>query len=422
VTQMAEERITVSYDDLQTRKVETRLKEQEAMARNRAYAQLKEEAIADVAAAPSRPSLWYNPIFTLTVFGLLGGLTAWGLGALLQFKPSAEAQANEMVKAVRELTLGVDVKRLSPEQQAAVKELERVGRRNDYFKVFTDGTLSQDEKTRQRDHLRQEDAWRVYLANVMAYGVYGLLLALALSIAEPATDRNVQGVVINGSVGATLGLVGGAIVALFVERLYRKIGGGALEGDVSSAKQIIARSVTWGVMGLFLTVAPGIVMKNIKRLLIGLAGGLVGGLVGGALYDPAIMLTGRPEVGKLVGLVAIGVLAGVATGLIENAAKKGWVRVITGLIAGKQFILYRNPTYIGSAPDCQIYLFKDKKVGKRHAAIHIVPGGFELEDLPLGANTLVNGKTVKRARLRNGDRVMIGSTCFIFQEKNPTTA
>jgi hypothetical protein len=163
-------------------------------------------------------------------------------------------------------------------------------------------------------------------------------------------------------------------------------------------------------------------MKNLKRLLIGLAGGLLGGLVGGALYDPAIRLTGRPAVGALVGLVAIGVLAGLATGLIENAAKKGWVRVIAGLIAGKQFILYRNPTYIGSAPDCQIYLFKDKKVGKRHAAIHVLPGGFELEDLPLGANTLVNGKPVKRTRLRHGDRVMIGSTCFLFQEKNPSAA
>jgi hypothetical protein len=419
---MSNDPITVTYDDLQTRKVETRLKEQDALARNRAYAQMKEDALPQASAATSRPRFWYNPIFTLTVFGLLGGLTAWGLGALLQFKPSAEAQASEMVKGIRELTLGVDVKLLSPEQQAAVREMERVGRRNPYFEVFTNDKLTAEEKVQRRDDLRRQDEWRVYLANVMAYGVYGLLLALALSIAEPATDRNLQGVVINGSVGATLGLVGGAVVALFAENLYRTLVGGGLEGDANSARQIIARSITWGVMGLFLTVGPGIVMKNLKRLLIGLAGGLLGGLVGGALYDPAIRLTGRPAVGALVGLIAIGVLAGLATGLIENAAKKGWVRVIAGLIAGKQFILYRNPTYIGSAPDCQIYLFKDKKVGKRHAAIHVLPGGFELEDLPLGANTLVNGKPVKRTRLRHGDRVMIGSTCFLFQEKNPTAA
>jgi hypothetical protein len=178
--------------------------------------------------------------------------------------------------------------------------------------------------------------------------------------------------------------------------------------------------ITWGVLGLFLTIGTGLVMRSLKKFAIGLAGGLVGGLIGGAIYDPIVHYSDKPELGKLVALIAIGVIAGVATGLIEHAAKSGWVRVITGLIAGKQFILYRNPTFIGSGPDCQIYLFKDDKVGRRHAAIHLIPGGFELEDLPLGAPTIVNGRPTKRARLRHGDRIAIGATTFLFQEKKPT--
>ena len=39
------------------------------------------------------------------------------------------------------------------------------------------------------------------------------------------------------------------------------------------------------------------------------------------------------------------------------------------------------------------------------------------EDLPLGTNTLVNGKPVQRTRLRTGDRIQIGSTALVFQEK-----
>ena len=50
-----------------------------------------------------------------------------------------------------------------------------------------------------------------------------------------------------------------------------------------------------------------------------------------------------------------------------------------------------------------------------------MPGGFELEDLPLGAPTVVNGRPTKRARLRHGDRISIGSTTFLFQEKKPST-
>ena len=150
---------------------------------------------------------------------------------------------------------------------------------------------------------------------------------------------------------------------------------------------------------------------------IGMIGGLVGGIIGGVLFDPLARATGNVHLSRLLAIIVIGVVAGVGTGLIENAAKSGWFKVTSGLIAGKQFVLYRNPTYIGSSPQCHIYLFKDPQVGKRHAAIHVLPGGFEIEDLPLGAKTVVNGNSVTRARLRNGDKVSIGATTFNFQEK-----
>ena len=110
-------------------------------------------------------------------------------------------------------------------------------------------------------------------------------------------------------------------------------------------------------------------------------------------------------------------MAGVGTGLIENVAKSGWLRVVGGLIAGKQFIIYKNPTYLGSSPQCEIYLFKDPQVGPRHAAIHTVAGGYELEDLQSGTGTLVNSRPVSRVRLRNNDQVQVGATILLFQEK-----
>ena len=200
--------------------------------------------------------------------------------------------------------------------------------------------------------------------------------------------------------------------------MYHALGGS--DGSITTGKQIFARIVQWAVVGLFLSVAPGVVMRNFKKLLIGLAGGVLGGIVGGALYDPIWKLTGNPDIGRLVGLVAIGLVAGFGSALVENAARSGWLKVTHGLIAGKQFILYRNPTFIGSSPDNQIYLFKDPQVGRRHAAIHLLQGGFELEDLPLGAATLINGKPVSRVRLRSGDQVQIGGTRFLFQEKQPS--
>ena len=56
------------------------------------------------------------------------------------------------------------------------------------------------------------------------------MIAVFLAIAGPVTDRNLAGIVVNGSVGAALGLLGGIIVSLFVDKLYVALGGGA-DGD-----------------------------------------------------------------------------------------------------------------------------------------------------------------------------------------------
>jgi pSer/pThr/pTyr-binding forkhead associated (FHA) protein len=111
------------------------------------------------------------------------------------------------------------------------------------------------------------------------------------------------------------------------------------------------------------------------------------------------------------------VVAGLGTGVIENVAKTGWMKVVGGLLTGKQFILYKNPTAIGSSPQCEIYLFKDPAVGPQHAAIQQLPVGYELQDLGTSTGTFLNGNRVTRSRLRNNDRIQIGSTVFLFQEK-----
>jgi hypothetical protein len=294
-----------------------------------------------------------------------------------------------------------------------------VGRRsNQYFNIMTDQNMAQDLKDERLAQLGSRDRYKALIANILSYGVSGVMIGVLLAIAAPATERNLAGVVVNGSVGAALGLAGGIVVSLFVDKLYLVLGGGTDE-RLDSVRQMVARSVTWGTLGLFLSIAPGVVMRNPKKLFIGLAGGALGGVVGGLAFDPVLRFSDNVRLAQMIAMLAIGLFAGLATGIIENAAKTGWVKVVAGLIAGKQFILYRNPTFLGSGPDCQIYLFKDPQVGRRHAAIHIVPGGFELEDLPLGTSTLVNGKPVQRARLKSGDRIQIGSTALIFQEKTP---
>src|SRR5437764_10506114 len=74
---MPGEKIQIQWDDLKTRKVDQRLREQEALERNRRQA---DGQLLDTEADQSHPSasIWYNAIFTMAMFGLLGGLMAWG--------------------------------------------------------------------------------------------------------------------------------------------------------------------------------------------------------------------------------------------------------------------------------------------------------------------------------------------------------
>jgi hypothetical protein len=144
---------------------------------------------------------------------------------------------------------------------------------------------------------------------------------------------------------------------------------------------------------------------------------LIGGVIGGLLFGPLTDGTGSELVARLAAVAAIGGCTGLATALVEDAVKDGWLRVTAGPIAGKQFVLYRDPTYIGSAPNSHIFLFNDDQVGRRHAAVHKVPGGFEIENLPLGGPTSVNGRPVRRAKLLRNDVLEIGKTRFTFGEK-----
>jgi hypothetical protein len=474
---MADRKITISRDELYSPEVDAQLKQQEARARAAEHYQLHEDL--DRVALPVKPrrgSFWYNPILYTAFFGLVGGLLAWGLGEVVirtvlttQFVKDARAadafflENRQLLRAedkIREQLRGGQLNQGqvrealeklyrahadTPLGKAALEEhlvrqrfvrrelndfqlrqeleiidakLQQAYTKNRIMKIELNRALKDEEKDRLIKAMVEKEKPRQLIGEMIFMGQLGLLLACFLALADPVVSRNWRAATINGSVGVMLGLVGGILVALFIGKVYHLLGGGRL--DRRLAEQMLARTLTWGVLGLFLAIAPGVVLRSWKRLVIGLIGGLIGGVLGGLAFDPLAEAARSGVPARGVGLAAIGLLTGAATGLIEQAAKRGWLHVAAGLIAGKQFILYRNPTFIGSSPRCEIYLFKDPDVSPRHAAIHRVRGGFELEDLGSATGTRVNGRPVKRARLRNGDQVQIGSTGFVFREKART--
>lgn len=85
-----------------------------------------------------------------------------------------------------------------------------------------------------------------------------------------------------------------------------------------------------------------------------------------------------------------------------------------GLLA--EYPLSLQVTSIGRSPDNDIRVAKSA-VSRKHAKVVFGPEGYTVIDLGSENGTFVNGKRVSEHLLKNGDRLLIGPTEFVFSEQ-----
>jgi hypothetical protein len=401
---MDKPKLNISWDDLKAPAVEERLTERAAVTGTQQH-----YASAQVVSSTRPPGMmgWLaRAIIYLPLAGLLGALVGWIIAETMSLRPDAMARARELVGDSRAVDRAVAAGRFSADDAArALARIRRVAGENPYFPILMDSTLDASSREQRLSAARAADRHADLTADLMFYCVCGGLIAMMLAAADAVAERNQTKAIIHAAVGASVAVAGAALIAWASP---------AIESAVGNPR--LARTLIWASLGVVISIAATLAGFSLKRTLLAIVGGAVGGAVGGFAYDQ-LSTGGGAHVGRLGGMVAIGALIGLLGSLAESAARVGWISVTQGLIAGKQFILYRNPTYIGSAPMSHVYLFRDPAVGRRHAAIHHVTGGFEIENLPLGQDTMVNDKPVDRQRLRHGDRIRIGRTTFVFEHR-----
>lgn len=192
--------------------------------------------------------------------------------------------------------------------------------------------------------------------------------------------------------------------------------------------QMVTRGLAWSAAGLCIGISQGLAAKSKKVMANGIVGGLVGGLLGGLVFDPVDRLlqgdawlsperTQEAHVSRCIGISLVGLLVGFFLGLVENLAKDAWLYMKAGPLRGKQFILYNDPTVVGSSPKCHVYIFKDPAVEPRHATLSVYGGRHQLKDLGTPAGVAVNGRKVKSHVLASGDRIQIGETVLEYGQK-----
>ena len=177
----------------------------------------------------------------------------------------------------------------------------------------------------------------------------------------------------------------------------------------------IARGIAWMVFGAAGGVVYGIVGQSTKKGTYGVLGGAIGAGLGGVVFDPIAMATHVGGVSRAVGFALVGLATGVGMGLVESALKDRWLYVVAGPLAGKQFILYKSETSIGSRQESDIYLFKDPNILPRHAVISISGARVMLH---AEGSVLWAGQPVHSRVLQDGDLLQLGRYAFRYKEKH----
>jgi pSer/pThr/pTyr-binding forkhead associated (FHA) protein len=115
----------------------------------------------------------------------------------------------------------------------------------------------------------------------------------------------------------------------------------------------------------------------------------------------------------------MGFLIGFFSGLLHDIFKRAWLRVLSGKGEGRELVLDKRATILGSGDIGQVDfgLYGDPSVASRHAEIRKSGNTFTVASLG-NAPIMVNSVPVSQtAALRDGDRLQLGNTILVFQSR-----
>lgn len=270
----------------------------------------------------------------------------------------------------------------------------------------------------------------VWIGIVGAFIGFTLLAweGLQAQSSERAWKQGAVGAVIGGVAGFIAGWIGWHFAIQELENLIDDLLSDSFITEAEAQRRAMSTfrlifGMIWGLLGLAVGVGVGARMSA-KKAVNGLIGGGIGGVLSGLialeLIDPFGSGANSSGTGEIIfAFTLTGAAIGFGMGLVDRIRRDAWLLVTAGPMSGKEFILYKPDTGIGSDYRSDIVLVKDRSVHADHARLQRDANGTVLTTVA-GAPVSVNGTLVDNHRLKTGDRISIGATTIDYQERAAT--
>ncbi len=248
----------------------------------------------------------------------------------------------------------------------------------------------------------------VWFHDAILGALVGLFIAAFLGSIESMSVGQWRLAIRGAWAGIAFGAVGGAFGMLLSEVLF-----GLLPG-------ITGRVLGWSVLGLAAGLGVGWATGSNARRRNAVLGGLLGGALGGFVYQIVTQFV-QQALGRAIAIVILGMLIGFFIGLVSELLKRGWLMVVRSQSRnareGREYPLAKQVTIVGRSEECDVGLFGDQSVLGHHAIIRLEGKNYSIAPTSGGA-VLVNRQPVAgRQLLRNGDRIEVGGTLFLYRER-----
>jgi hypothetical protein len=246
----------------------------------------------------------------------------------------------------------------------------------------------------------------------------GALMGAVFGAAEGITSRVKDRIPAGMAFGALVGLLGGAAGLLAGQAALWLMAGIFLRGYHSFQWVVlpVSRAIGWAVLGLFVGAGEGVRAASPKKIAVGALGGLVGGLAGGFVIEYLRLLGPGLAVSRLAGLVVLGAAISAFYGIIEEGMSFGVLRVLTGELRGKEYLLNQRRVRIGRARRNEIALPSYEELADLQAQVLIRRGEPFIENLRPEVPVLVNDRRVTERALKFGDVIKVGPAKIWYKQ------